>query len=67
MKQHQNLKFSKEIDTYSYKAFILEHILKTFLNELVCPTNQIKIVYVIELHENKAFVKFTHNVQYSIQ
>jgi len=60
----KNLKFSKEIDTYSHKAFILEHILETFLNKLVCSTNKIKIVYVIELQENNALVKFTHNVQY---
>jgi len=58
----KNIKFSKETDTYSYKAFILEHILETFLNKLVCSTNKIKIVYVIELHENN--VKFPRNVQH---
>lgn len=69
IKQNQKHLFKKETDTYSYKAFILKHILKTFLNKLVCSTNKIKIVYVIELHENNALVKFkfTHNVQFDKQ
>ena len=34
----------------------MEHVLETFLYKLVCPTNEIKIVYVIELQRAKLFV-----------
>lgn len=37
--------------THSHKAFVLKHVLETFLDKLVCPTNKIQIVYVIELQE----------------
>lgn len=43
----------KSSESHSYKAFILKHVLKTFLNKLVCPTNQIKIIYVVELEKKK--------------
>ena len=34
---------------YRYKAFILKHVLETFLYKLMCSANQVKIVYVVEL------------------
>jgi hypothetical protein len=42
--------FLKDSDTYSYKAFILEHVLEAFLYKLMGSTNKIKVVDVIELH-----------------
>lgn len=57
----------KESDTHSYKAFILEHVLEAFLNKLMCSTNKVKVVYVIELHENYMLVKTTHKVQFNEQ
>jgi len=45
-----------KVKTHSYKAFVLEHVLETFLDKLVSPTNEIKIVYVIELQRAKLFV-----------
>lgn len=43
----------KEEETHSYKAFILKHVFKTFLNKLVGPANEIKIVDVIKLKNEK--------------
>jgi hypothetical protein len=67
MKHQSLLQFLKDSDTYGYKAFILEHVLKAFLYKLMCTTNKIKVVYVIELHEKNVSVKSTYNVQFNKQ